>query len=125
MRLVQFLQVLLLLALGAYLLLVALENPGRVRLPLPLGRAELLLPLGGAVALFMGLGAAYAAVLLLPPLWRLGQRHRRAARERDALERRLTAALQARLGTVPPAVPVLEVPKPGPPEPQWTVQESA
>ncbi|MBB5235276.1 hypothetical protein [Deinococcus budaensis] len=105
MRLVQFLQVLLLLALGAYLLLVALENPGRVRLPLPLGRAELLLPLGGAVALFMGLGAAYAALLLLPPLWQAGQRSRRVARERDRLEGRLSAALQARLGTLSPAVP--------------------
>lgn len=110
MRLVQFVQVLLLLALGAYLLLVALENPGRVRLPLPLGRAELLLPLGGAVALFMGLGAAYAALLLLPPLWQAGQRSRRVARERDRLEGRLTAALQARLGTLPPAAPL-----PGPP----------
>lgn len=105
MRLVQFIQVLLLLALGAYLLLVALENPALVRLPLPLGRGEALLPLGGTVALFTGLGAAYAALLLLPPLWRSGQRHRRAARERAALESRLTGALQARLGTVPAAAP--------------------
>lgn len=124
MRLVQFLQVLLLLALGAYLLLVALENPGRVRLPLPLGRAEWLLPLGGAVALFMGLGAAYAALLLVPPLWQAGRRHRRAARERDALEGRLAATLQARLGT-PPAAPVLEGSPPGPPEPRLSVRESA
>jgi len=105
MRLVQFIQVLLLLALGAYLLLVALENPGRVRLPLPLGRGEVLLPLGGAVALFAGLGAAYAALLLLPALWRARHRQRRMVRERDALERHLAAALQARLGTLSPALP--------------------
>jgi putative membrane protein len=106
MRLVQFIQVLLLLALGAYLLLVALENPSQVRLPLPLGRGEALLPLGAAVALFMGLGSAYMALLLLPPLWLSGLRRRRAVRERSALESRLTGALQARLGTLPaPASP--------------------
>ncbi|KEF33701.1 MULTISPECIES: LapA family protein [Deinococcus] len=102
MRLVQFIQVLLLLALGAYLLLVALENPVPVRLPLPLGRGEALLPLGGAVVLFAGLGAGYMALLLLPPLWRSAWRQGRARRERAQLEQRLTAALQARLGTVPP-----------------------
>ncbi|GAA5511503.1 hypothetical protein Dcar01_00214 [Deinococcus carri] len=104
MRLVQFVQVLLLLALGTYLLLVALENPVLVRLPLPFGQGELAWPVGEAVALFMVLGAAYAGLLLLPPLWLAGHRRRQAARERAALERRLTAALQARLGTpVPPA----------------------
>lgn len=102
MRLVQFVQVLLLLALGTYLLLVALENPARVRLPLPLGRGELLLPVGEAFALFLGLGAAYMALLLLPLLWLAGQRRRQAVRERAALESRLTATLQARLGTLSP-----------------------
>lgn len=100
MRLVGFVQVLLLLALGAYLLLVALENPASVRLPLPLGRGELVLSVGTAVALSVALGAAYAALLLLPPLWAAGQRRRRAVRDRQALEGRLTAALQARLGTL-------------------------
>ncbi|WP_034384995.1 hypothetical protein [Deinococcus sp. YIM 77859] len=110
MRLVQFIQVLLLLALGTYLLLVALENPARVRLPLPLGRGELLLPAGEAFALFLGLGAAYMALLLLPPLWLAGLRRRRALREQAALERRLTATLQARLGTLPtPPVPGQEI----------------
>lgn len=97
----QFVQVLLLLALGAYLLLVALENPAPVRLPLPLGRGEWSLPVGWAVTLFMGVGAAYAALLLLPPLWSAGRRRRRVVRERAALERRLAATLQARLGTLP------------------------
>lgn len=100
MRLVQFVQVLLLLALAGYLLLVALENPVLVRLPLPLGQGEWLLPVGAAVALSVAVGAAYAALLLLPPLWQAGWRRRRAVRERAALERRLTAALQARLGTL-------------------------
>ncbi|EYB68722.1 hypothetical protein DEIPH_ctg017orf0057 [Deinococcus phoenicis] len=114
MRLVQFIQVLLLLTLGAYLLLVALENPTLVRLPLPLGRGELSLPMGWAVALFMGLGAAYAGLLLLPPLWRAGQRRRRAVRERAALEGRLTAALQARLGTLPAPLPEADALAPTP-----------
>lgn len=105
MRLVQFVQVLLLLALAGYLLLVALENPVLVRLPLPLGRGELLLPVGAAVALSVALGAIYAALLLLPPLWQAGRRRRRAVRERAALEHRLTAALQARLGTLPATLP--------------------
>ncbi|TDE86085.1 MULTISPECIES: lipopolysaccharide assembly protein LapA domain-containing protein [Deinococcus] len=108
MRLVQFVQVLLLLVLGAYLLLVALENPAPVRLPLPLGRGEWSLPVGWAVTLFMGLGAAYAALLLLPPLWQAGQRRRRAARERAALERRLAATLQARLGSLSEPAPAAE-----------------
>ncbi|SMB94552.1 hypothetical protein [Deinococcus hopiensis] len=103
MRLVGFVQVLLLLALGAYLLLVALENPATVRLPLPLGQGELVVSVGSTVALSMALGAAYAALLLLPPLWVAGQRRRRAVRERQALEGRLAAALQARLGTLPSA----------------------
>ncbi|MPY65217.1 DUF1049 domain-containing protein [Deinococcus sp. SDU3-2] len=108
MRLVQLIQVLLLLALGGYLLLVALENPVPVRLPLPLGQGEALLPLGSAVVLFAALGAAYMALLLLPPLWSSAWRGRRGRRERALLERRLTAALQARLGTVPPVTPAPE-----------------
>ena len=101
MRLVPFVQVLLLLALTAYLLLVALENPAPVRLPLPLGQGELSVPAGLAVGGFTALGATYTLLLLLPPLWRAGQRGRRARRERAALEERLTATLQARLGTLP------------------------
>lgn len=115
MRLVQFVQVVLLLVLGAYLLLVALENPALVRLPLPLGRGEWLLPLGTAVALFTGLGALYAALLLLPPLWQTRWRRRRDAHERAALESRLTATLQARLGSPPPApVPGSDPPRVNP-----------
>ncbi|MEF2280292.1 lipopolysaccharide assembly protein LapA domain-containing protein [Deinococcus sp. YIM 134068] len=112
MRLVPFVQVLLLLALAAYLLLVALENPAPVRLPLPLGRGELSVPAGVAVGGFTALGGAYALLLLLPPLWRAGRRGRRARRERAALEERLTSTLQARLGTLPGAAPTeVQVPQ--------------
>jgi len=103
MRLVSFVQVLLLLALAAYLLLVALENPQVVRLPLPFGRGELNLPVGAAVALFLITGAVYAALLFVPPLWNVRAKRRRDIRERSALENRLAATLQARLGAMVPA----------------------
>lgn len=103
MRLVSFVQVLLLLALAAYLLLVALENPQVVRLPLPFGRGELSLPVGAAVALFLITGAVYAALLFVPPLWSVRAKRRRDIRERSALENRLAATLQARLGAMTPA----------------------
>lgn len=102
MRLVSFVQVLLLLGIAAYLLLVTLENPATVRLPLPLGGGELILSVGMAVTLFLLLGAAYASLLLLPPVWRERLRRRREGREREQVEQRLTATLQARLGAAPP-----------------------
>lgn len=100
MRFVSFLQVLLLLSIAAYLLLVTLENPVPVRLPLPLGGGELSLPLGLTVTLFLLLGAAYATLLLLPPVWRAQARRRREGLERVRVEERLTATLQARLGSM-------------------------
>lgn len=101
MRLVSFLQVLLLLAILAYLTLFTLENPVPVRLPLPFGRGELSLSVGVTVALFALIGAAYATLLLLPPVWRERLRRRQERRERRAVEERLTATLQARLGAIP------------------------
>ncbi|MFB9994266.1 LapA family protein [Deinococcus oregonensis] len=112
MRLVSFVQVLLLLALAAYLLLVALENPQVVRLPLPFGRGELSLPVGGAVALFLVTGAVYAALLFVPPLWNVRAKRRRDVRERSALENRLAATLQARLGAMTPAHPSADAEQP-------------
>lgn len=106
MRLVSFVQVLLLLGIAAYLLLVTLENPASVQLPLPLGGGELILSVGMAMTLFLLLGAAYASLLLVPPVWRERRRRRREGREREQVEQRLTATLQARLGAVPaPATP--------------------
>jgi putative membrane protein len=103
MRLVSFVQVLLLLAILAYLTLFTLENPVAVRLPLPFGRGELSLSVGVTVALFALIGAAYASLLLLPPVWRERLRRRQERRERRAVEQRLTATLQARLGALPAA----------------------
>lgn len=101
MRFVSFLQVLLLLSIAAYLLLVTLENPVPVRLPLPLGGGELTLSVGLTVTLFLLLGALYATLLLLPPVWRAQARRRREGQERVRVEERLTATLQARLGSMP------------------------
>ncbi|WP_029481104.1 lipopolysaccharide assembly protein LapA domain-containing protein [Deinococcus marmoris] len=104
MRLISFIQVLLLLAVLAYLTLFTLENPALVRLPLPFGRGELSLSVGMTVTLFALIGAAYTALLLLPPVWQERVRRRRERRERRVVEERLTATLQARLGAMPAAV---------------------
>ena len=98
-----FVQVLLLLGLLAYLLLVALENPELIHLPLPFGRGEWLLSVGAAMGLFLALGGLYAALLLLPLLVQSWQARRLSGREKRALEDRLTATLQARLGALPAA----------------------
>ncbi|MFC5850160.1 hypothetical protein [Deinococcus petrolearius] len=92
---------LLLLVLAGYLLLVALENPQPVRLPLPFGRGEWLTATGTAMGLFVAVGGAFVALLLLPLLWHQGRRRRRDRRERRTLEGRLAATLQARLGALP------------------------
>ncbi|GAA0517021.1 hypothetical protein [Deinococcus depolymerans] len=105
MRLVSFLQVLLLLGTAAYLALFTLENPALVRLPLPFGRGELTVSVGVSVSLFLLLGALFTALLLLPGLWRERLRRQWEARERRAAEDRLTATLQARLGAMLPAAP--------------------
>lgn len=101
MRVIAFIQVILLLGLLAYLLLVALENPGLLRLPLPLG-GEWLLPSGAAVALASVLGALYATLLLLPLVWQEKWLRRRDRQERRQLQSQLTDTLQARIGTLAP-----------------------
>ncbi|MDV6374332.1 lipopolysaccharide assembly protein LapA domain-containing protein [Deinococcus arenicola] len=103
MRLISFVQVLLLLAIVAYLILFILENPALVRLPLPFGRGELSLSVGVTVTLFALVGAAYMALLLLPPVVQERLRRRQERRERRAVEQQLTATLQARLGAIPTA----------------------
>lgn len=109
MRLVLFLQVVLLLALAAYVVLLQLENPLTVRLPMPWGPA-LPLPLGAVLGLAVAVGALYMGLLLVPPAVRRALAHRRERRERDTLERRLSATLQAKLagaelGASPPPDP--------------------
>lgn len=110
MRLLSFVQVLLLLLLGTYLLLVTLENPMPVRLPLPLGRGDWSVPVGVAVTAFLLLGALYAALLLLPSVWWHSRRRRREGQLRQQTEEKLAATLQARLGSLP-AYPL--PPRPG------------
>lgn len=90
-RLLQFLQVLSLLALLAWGVLTGLGQPlsvpvGGVRLPL-----WLLLPLA------LLLGAAWGGLLMAPTLLWLRERQRRERDRARALERTLNATLQARL----------------------------
>lgn len=101
MRVLSYLQVLLLLGLLAYLLLVALENPSPVHFPLPLGRGEWLLSGGLAMGLFLLIGAGYAALLLLPTLWTWNRARRTERQAYRHLEERLASTLQARLASLP------------------------
>ncbi|MDO4245546.1 MAG: hypothetical protein Q4C89_05950 [Deinococcus sp.] len=101
MRVMPFFQVLLFLTLLTYLLLVALENPGLVKLPLPFGQGEWLLSTGLTVALFAVLGGTYVLLLVLPVLLRTWLRRRTERRERQDLERRLVDTLGARVASVP------------------------
>jgi lipopolysaccharide assembly protein A len=95
MRVVQFFQVVVLLVLLGYAVLVYLENPVLLRLPLPFAGRELVLPAGLGLGLGVLAGALYATLLLLPRYLR--QRALRRSdylRRRDA-ETRLQATLQA------------------------------
>lgn len=99
MRVMSFIQVLLLLTLLAYVLLVSLENPGFVRLPLPMGQGEWLVSTGIAVSLFLLLGGLYVLTLVFPILMRSWSRGRQGLREKRELERLLVSTLGARLQT--------------------------
>ncbi|WP_291430017.1 hypothetical protein [Deinococcus sp.] len=123
MRLVSFLQVLLLLGIAAYLALFTLENPELVRLPLPTGRGEMSVSVGVSVSLFLLMGALFMALLLLPGLVRERLRRQGEARLRRETEERLTATLQARLSAMQPpatqssAMPALPAESPVTPTP--------
>lgn len=110
-----FVQVLLLLTLLAYLLLIALENPNVVKVPLPFGQPELLLSTGAAVALFLALGGLYVALLLLPPLVSHAARVRQEQRQRQGVEEKLAATLGARVAP-PTPVEVVEAEMPDAPD---------
>lgn len=101
MRVLSFLQVLLLLGLMAYVLLVALENPVLLRFPLPLGRGEWLIPGGMALAGFLVVGACYAGLLFVPTMLKLQRQRGLQAREYRALEQRLASTLKARIAALP------------------------
>ncbi|ULH15196.1 hypothetical protein MF271_14750 [Deinococcus sp. KNUC1210] len=95
MRVVQFVQVVVLLLMVGYAVLVYLENPVLLRLPLLVAGREAVLPAGLGLALALLAGALYTALLILPRYLR--QRLLRLndlARRRDA-ETRLQATLQA------------------------------
>lgn len=96
-----FIQVLLLLLLLFYLLLVALENPGVIHLPLPFGRGEYIVSIGATITAFLAAGGVYAAILLLPVLIQKHTQYLNEKREKYATQQRLAQSLQARLGAVP------------------------
>jgi len=95
MRVVQFLQVVTLLLLLAYGVLVYLENPGLMRLPLLFAGRELVLPAGLALGLGVLTGALYAALLIFPRYLRQRVLRRSDLLRRQGAETRLQATLQA------------------------------
>ncbi|GGJ62507.1 hypothetical protein [Deinococcus aquiradiocola] len=95
MRVVQFVQVVVLLGLVGYGVLVYLQNPVLLRLPLLFAGREAVLPAGVGLALGVLVGALYAALLILPRYVRQRVLRRTdLSRRRDA-ETRLQATLQA------------------------------
>lgn len=96
MKVVQYLQVLLLLFAVSYLMLLGLENPVSLRLPLWNG-AALELPAWQVVGGALLAGAAYAALLFTPPALRRALRIQRERGRRKDLEQRLSSTVQAKL----------------------------
>ena len=95
MRVVQFLQVVVLLFLIGYAVLVYLENPVLLRLPLLFAGRELVLPAGLGLGLGVLVGALYAALLILPRYLRQRLLRRGDLTRRRDAEARLQATLQA------------------------------
>ena len=95
MRVVQFLQVVLLLFLIGYAVLVYLENPVLLRLPLLFAGRELVLPAGLGLGLGVLTGALYGALLILPRYLRQRLLRRGDLTRRRDAETRLQATLQA------------------------------
>ena len=129
MRVVQFLQVVLLLFLIGYAVLVYLENPVLLRLPLLFAGRELVLPAGLGLGLGLLTGALYGALLILPRYLRQRLLRRGDLTRRRDAETRLQATLQAVIDgaglndarledTQEPLVPVSESPAPQIPVPQ-------
>ena len=95
MRVVQFFQVVVLLVLIGYVVLVYLENPVLLRLPLPFSGRDLVLPAGLGLGLGLLVGALYSALLLLPRYLRQRVLRRSDLQRRRDAETRLQATLQA------------------------------
>lgn len=69
MKVLQYIQVLLLLTLLGMILLVQLENPLEVRLPFLFG-GRTTISLGWFLLITLGMGALYTFLLMLPPYLR-------------------------------------------------------
>jgi len=110
-KVVQYLQVLLLLSLASYLMLLGLENPVSLRLPLWNG-AALELPAWQVVGAALLAGALYAALLFTPPALRRALRIQRERSRRKDLEQRLSSTVQARLAEADKADKGAEVVRP-------------
>ena len=95
MRVVQFLQVVVLLFLIGYAVLVYLENPVLLRLPLLFAGRELVLPAGLGLGLGVLVGALYGALLILPRYLRQRLLRRGDLTRRRGAEATLQATLQA------------------------------
>ena len=108
MRVVQFVQVIVLLALVGYVVLLVLENPVTVTLPRPFA-PDTTLPLGTVLGGALLVGALYASLLYLPRLWLARGRWGREARRRSEAEARLRATLQAKLAGAARPSPALSV----------------
>ncbi|WP_425147498.1 hypothetical protein [Deinococcus sp.] len=95
MRVVQFVQVVVLLILVSYGVLIYLENPVLVRLPLLVSGREAVVPAGIGLALALLVGALYALLLILPRYLRQRLLRRGDLNRRRDAETRLQATLQA------------------------------
>lgn len=98
-RVLQFFQVLSLLLLLAWAVLTGLEQPLSVSL------GGVWVPLWLLLPLFFCLGAMWGGLLVAPTLLWLRARQRRERERARALERTLTATLQARLAEDRAGVP--------------------
>jgi lipopolysaccharide assembly protein A len=95
MRVVQFFQVVVLLFLLGYAVLVYLENPVLLRLPLLFAGRELVVPAGLGLGLGVLVGGLYVALLILPRYLRQRVLRRADTLRRRNAETRLQATLQA------------------------------
>ena len=118
MRVVQFIQVVVLLFLVGYAVLVYLENPVLLRLPLLASGREAAVPAGLGLALALLVGGLYAGLLILPRYLRQRLLRRSDLTRRRDAEARLQATLQALVSQAAPDALPPEAAAPGPLEPR-------
>ena len=110
MKVIQYLQVLLLLALLAYVLLLGLENPMPLRIPIP-GVTVLDVPAGWVILATLLVGALYSSLIYVPYTLRRMLREYQERQRRKDLEQRLSSTVQAKLAKAERAIPTLLLPK--------------